>query len=268
MSGSFTLMVIYSKVHEDGFRNGGFLAGKWEECDRSRSYSLFGNLVDFGHNCITGQTSNTGFASPPDCTYAWEGVCSSQIPPDDSLWHTAAMVWTSNPDSQPSNEKETHCDNNARSYECFNNLNECSNVQVFLDGIPGLKKYYNYKQMYQGTDSYIDATGQKTDIKRNALFTVGGTAAKHWKQPDHRDKGKLVSDVSLFGRNFEDIRSEDTLTGDWRDDFIKDQSDGWDKQDFFVRSRFGGKIAAVFAFNQALSQDQVSEFSLNNVFRQ
>lgn len=269
MDGSFTLITVYRKVDENGFRNGGFLSGKWEECDRSRSYSLFGNLADFGTNCITGQVSNTGFASPPSCTYAWEGVCSSQIPPDDSLWHTAAMVWNSNPSGQPSIENEVSCNQNAKSYDCQSDDSTCSYVEVFLDGVPGEKKYYNYKQVYQGSDSYVDKYGEKTNILRKALFTVGGTAAKHWKQPDHRENGKLVSDITLFGRNFWEHSKQNYVSGDWRDDFIvSDTSYGeWDPYDFFVRSRFGGHISAVIVLNRALQKEQVEEFHWKNIFK-
>ena len=267
LSSSFTIVTVYKKLNENGFRNGGFLAGKWEECDRSRSYALFGEL--FGKNCITSQSSNTGFASPSDCTYAWEGICGAQIPNanDDSLWHTAAMLWKANPLGDDSKENETQCPLGADNYECGSDVSKCSYIQSYIDAVPGPKKYYKYRKTYQGTAFYFDQQGQQTSIQRKALFTVGGTAARHWKQPDHRENGRMVGDITLLGNNWADFAKEDAVAGDWTDDFMFNGNGEMEANDLFVRSRYGGLISAVFVLNKAMTTEELRSFNVENLFQ-
>jgi hypothetical protein len=258
-SGSFTMIAIFNAMGNED--RGAFIAGQWEEYDRARTFALFGSLFN---SHLTAHSSLSGKASPPICDFAKERANHNNV--IDYCWHTAALVWNSNPNAINYRNKENlfDCDDPQGSgesiYQCDPNYSQCSAIQVYLDDFQPNTSYYKYKNLYIGSYPFDNHPQVDPSILRKALFTVGGTATKHCKQPDSGASDVSVN-KSLFGNQaFTDYTYQvNCKTGytscDWAEDFIPNQDD------YFVRSRFRGKIAGIFFFGKAMNADEIRNYT-------
>eukprot|EP01126_Amoeba_proteus_P031816 TRINITY_DN3112_c0_g1_i1.p1 TRINITY_DN3112_c0_g1~~TRINITY_DN3112_c0_g1_i1.p1 ORF type:complete len:381 (-),score=38.67 TRINITY_DN3112_c0_g1_i1:94-1236(-) len=261
-TGSFSMVVIFNTNGSD--LGGAFLAGKWEEYDRSRSFALFGSLFD---GALTAHVSLNGKASPPRCDFARDEIHLERV--IDHCWHTGAIVWRSNPKAEPFANKEEldDCIDPPPSvydsfYECDeNNSLNCSALEVHLDNLTARTKHFKYQSIYIGTNPFQDHPNVDASIKRRAMFTVGGGMAKHCKQPD-----SSASDINHYTTAFggspfnNDYTQEERCSSgypsdNWNQDFIQEQFD------WFLRSRFRGKIAGIFLFKRALTQAEIKYYT-------